>query len=188
MSARSLTLGVGGRRVRFPVIALVLGAVALLAVLWLAALLYASRDSGSLDSRVDAVGATVRCPICQVAIPLDDITNPQADQMRALIRTKLQQGLSEDQVRQYLVARYGAGILLAPQQQGFDALAWFVPLLVVAACAVALLLSIRRWGMAGGSAGRQADGLAGFDAAAQTAGEGGRYYEALLDRELAQRE
>jgi len=177
---------------RAPLIAVVAGAVVALAALWLVALTRPSADGGSLDSRAAAVGATVRCPICHQPIPLNDVTGSQADQMRALIRAKLRQGESEDAVRQDLAAVYGGDILLAPPQQGFDALAWFVPLLVVAACAVALLLSIRRWSdpspaSASGVSGPGPEGpWQGMDP--EGSGNGGaRRYEELLDRELRRR-
>ena len=170
-------------------------------VLWVAALTHQSRDSGSLDSPALAVGATVRCPICQQGIPLNDVANPQADGMRTLIHDELRQGLSEDQVRQYLAARYGASILLAPPQRGFDALVWFVPLLVVAGCAVGLLLSIRRWCMPlsrataapGAEEPGQSAGMPGPEGPWQGpdpegSGDGEmRRYQDLLDRELQRR-
>ncbi len=172
----------GGPRWRIPLTALVGGAVIVFVALWLAALTHQSGDSGSLDSRALAVGDTVRCPICQQGIPLNDVANPQADAMRAKIHDELRQGLSEDQVRQYLVAQYGPSILLAPPQQGFDALVWFVPLLVVAGCAVGLLLSIRRWStpLSRTTAAPGAEGPGSVDGEA-------RRYEDLLDRELQRR-
>ncbi len=191
----------GGPRRRIPLVALVGGAVIVFITLWLAALTHQSGDSGSLDSRALAVGATVRCPICQQGIPLNDVANPQADAMRTIIHDELRQGLSEDQVRQYLVARYGPSILLAPPQQGFDALAWFVPLLVVAGCAAGLLLSIRRWSTplsrttaAPGAEGPwRSAGMPGPEGPWQepdpegpASGEAQRY-EDLLDRELQRR-
>jgi cytochrome c-type biogenesis protein CcmH len=188
-------------RWHIPHVVLVSGVVILLVALWLAALTHQSGDSGSLDSRALAVGATVRCPICQQGIPLNDVANPQADAMRAKIHDELRQGLSESQVRQYLVAQYGPSILLAPPQQGFDALVWFVPLLVVASCAVGLLLSIRRWStpLSRATATPGADGpwpsagapgpegsWQGADPEGPVSGEA-RRYEDLLDRELQRR-
>jgi len=191
MSVLSVHARGGGLRRRIPLVALVGGAIIVFVALWLAALTHQSGDSGSLDSRALAVGATVRCPICQQGIPLNDVANPQADAMRAKIHDELRQGLSEDQVRQYLVAQYGPSILLAPPQQGFDALAWFVPLLVVAGCAVGLLLSIRRWStpLSGATAAPAGDGAwrsGNHDTEGPASGEAWRY-EDLLDRELQQR-
>ncbi len=149
------------------------------AAIWGVTLFRASPDGGSLEARVTAVGNTVRCPICKEPIPLNDIYNAQALQMRQFIRTELQRGVSEDGVRQELVEQYGPDILLAPPQHGFDLLVWLVPLGTVAACAVAVLLVIRRW--SGG-----APETAPLETPA-SGPESGRY-EQMLDRELAARE
>lgn len=158
---------------------LAVGVVAVVAALWLAALFAAPRDSGSLDARVNAVGATVRCPICKEPIPLNDVQNPEALQMRQFIRAELQAGLTEEQVRQQLALRYGRDILLAPPWQGFDLLIWVAPLVVVAACAVAVLLALRRWSGDGGS-----NPYAPVTLLEPSSPEL-RRYEELLDQELA---
>lgn len=166
----------GGR-----VAALALGAVVVVAALWLAALFRAPGDSGSLEARVTAVGATVRCPICKEPIPLNDVQNQEAMQMRQFIRTELQHGLTEDQVRQQLVLRYGRSILLAPPQQGFDLLVWVIPLAAVIGCAVAVVLALRRWSGTGSPAPY-------VPPSPQAASPELRRYEEVLDRELAARE
>ncbi len=201
MSAPSLAARGGPARRPVPLLALAIGAVALFGALWFGLLTWHSGDGGSLDARAYAVGATVRCPVCKEGIPLNDIANPYADQMRGRIRNELRQGLSEDQVRQGLVDSYGTSILLAPPQQGFGALAWFVPLLVVALCAVALLFLIRRWSLAPPAAtGAYAQvspavTLPGSEGPWQGKDPEGsvpmsdeaRRYEELLDRELRRR-
>jgi len=182
-------------------LAIGLGVVTLAAVLWLVALLRAPGDSGSLDARANAVGETVRCAACPQPISVNDEQNSVAQDERQLIRQLLQQGLSEEQVRQALVARYGPSILLAPPQQGFDWLIWLVPPVAIAACAAAVFLAARRW--ASGShtpeffganaigppapsdrAVAQASGAA-TTATPTAANPDLRRYEAMLDRELA---
>ncbi len=177
-------------------LAIGLGVVALAAVLWLAALLRAPGDSGSLDARANAVGETVRCAACPQPISVNDEQNSVAQDERTLIRQLLQQGLTEEQVRQALVARYGPSILLAPPQQGFDWLIWLVPPVAIAACAAAVFLAARRW--AGGSRGPEPFGGAAMSppapgdragaaatATPRAANPDLRRYEELLDRELA---
>jgi len=169
-------------RTRLPVVAVAI--VAVIALVWCITLFRAPAAGGSLDARVTAVGATVRCPICPEPIPLNDVQTAQAVQMRQFIRDQLRQGLSEDQVRQELVARYGTGILLAPPQRGFDLLAWVVPLCALVACAIAALLALRRWSSSGALPDDQLP-------AARPTGAGSpeaRRYEDQLDRELAARD
>jgi len=182
----------GGQRV----LAIGLGAVALMAVLWLVALLRVPADSGSLDARASAVGETVRCAACPQPISVNDEQNSVAQDERKLIRQLLQQGLTAEQVRQALVARYGPSILLAPPQQGFDWLIWLVPPVAIAACAAAVFLAARRW--AGGSHAPEFFGANAIGPPAPSDRAGApatvtptaanpdlRRYEAMLDRELA---
>jgi cytochrome c-type biogenesis protein CcmH/NrfF len=169
-----------------------LAAVSLVAALWMAALLPGGGDGGSLDldTRVMAVGATVRCPICPEPISVNDVQNTQALQMRQFIRGELKRGLSADQVRQELVVRYGATILLAPPQRGFDLLVWIVPLAVVSVCGVVLALAVRRWSRRMGpeSSLLSATQLDAQENQPLLAGPQIKRYEAILDRELAAKE
>jgi cytochrome c-type biogenesis protein CcmH len=167
-----------------------LAAVTLVAALWMATLSHGAGDGDSLDARVMAVGATVRCPICPEPIPVNDVQNAQALQMRQYIRGQLQRGLSADQVRQKLVENYGATILLAPPQRGFDLLVWIVPLVVVSVCGVALALAVRRWSR---PLGPESSPLLAQQPDAQASesllvGPQIKRYEAILDRELAAKE
>lgn len=70
---------------------------------------------------------------------------PSAPVLRAAIREKLAQGLSEDQVLKAMVADFGPVILAAPPAEGFNLTAWVMPF---AALLVGLWLAIvvvRRW-------------------------------------------
>ena len=167
-----------------------LAAVTLVAALWMATLSPAPGDRGSLDARVMAVGATVRCPICPEPIPVNDVQNEKALHLRQFIRSQLQRGLSADQVRQELVKLYGAKILLAPPQRGFDLLVWIVPLAVVSVCGVVLALAVRRWSR---GMGPESPALPAKQPDAQAnepllVGRQIKRYEAILDRELAVQE
>jgi cytochrome c-type biogenesis protein CcmH len=167
-----------------------LAAVTLVAALWMATLSPAPGDRGSLDARVMAVGATVRCPICPEPIPVNDVQNEKALHLRQFIRSQLQRGLSADQVRQELVKLYGPTILLAPPQRGFDLLVWIVPLAVVSVCGVVLALAVGRWSR---RMGPESSPLPATQPDAQASkpllvGPQIKRYEAILDRELAAQE
>jgi cytochrome c-type biogenesis protein CcmH len=169
-------------RTRLPLVAVAI--VAVIAIAWCIMLFRAPAEGGSLDARVTAVGGTVRCPICPEPIPLNDVQTAQAIQMRQFIRDQLRHGLSEDQVRQELVARYGTGILLAPPQGGFDLLAWVVPFGALVACAIAALVALRRWSSSGALPGDPSPPALPTGVGSPEA----QRYEELLDRELAARE
>ncbi len=171
------------RRVAPPIVA---GALALLAAVligaWAGVVALPGGSSGSLDARVNAIGATVRCPACPEPISVNDSQNPKAWDMRQYIRDRLQQGASAGQIRQELVARYGASILLAPPQQGFDALVWLVPLVAVVLAGAIALLTVRRWLQRTGTEPPLGVPVAPIE------GPEHQIYQDRLDRELAARE
>lgn len=156
--------------------------VALLAgliALWLVVLLRPSAESGSLDARAEAIGQTVRCPICAEPIPVNDQQNTKSVAMRAFIRRQLQQGYNGDQIRTQLAARYGPTILLAPPLSGFDLTAWLVPVVAFVVAAAAVGSAARRWIVPAPAPP--------LTAAIGPMDETARRYEELLDRELSRR-
>src|SRR5919199_6000291 len=66
-------------------------------------------------------------------------TSSQAEQWRELIRQKLAQGESKEQILQYFVDISGEGILAAPPKRGFALTAWLLPLFVVVNGAVLII-------------------------------------------------
>jgi cytochrome c-type biogenesis protein CcmH len=52
--------------------------------------------------------------------------------MKELIAQKLEAGESTEQIRAYFVAQYGDVVLGAPSTQGFNSLAWILPVLAAA--------------------------------------------------------
>ena len=178
MSARVFPRRQSSRR-PYGIAAAIVTVVAVVAIGWAVTLFTSPADSGSLAARTTAVGATVRCPICKYPIPLNDVGNAQAIQMRQFIHDRLAAGESEDQVRQDLAARYGANILLAPPQRGFDLLIWVVPLAALLACASLVLVAAWRWSR---------PSIAPMATPLAEPGPELRRYDEWLDGELAARE
>ncbi len=122
-----------------------MGVIVLAAALAIAvAFVRGSAAPQTLDDRVHAVAATIRCPVC-LNLSVADSPSPVAQEMRTQIRQELQAGSTPDQVRARFVAAYGQWILLAPPKQGLTWLAWLLPPLVVTGSGVAAALVIRRW-------------------------------------------
>src|SRR5262249_28315514 len=108
----------------------------------------AARAAGpqTLDQRVRAVASQIQCPVCH-GESVADSPSAIAAEMRSLIRQQLAQGMSEQQVLHYFRDRYGDGILETPPAQGFNALMWLGPLVVLIAgllLAAAALRAARR--------------------------------------------
>src|SRR5262245_14091438 len=72
-------------------------------------------------------------------------TSSQDEQWRELIRQKLTNGESKEQILQYFVDISGEAILAAPPKKGFALTAWLLPLFVVINGAVLIIALTRRW-------------------------------------------
>lgn len=110
-------------------------------------------EPATLDQRVHDVAGTLGCPACQ-AESVADSADPMAQGMRAVIRTRLAEGESPEQVQAYFVELYGEGILLEPPFAGSAALLWLAPLaaLTVGTGAALWLVARRRPGTGSESA------------------------------------
>jgi cytochrome c-type biogenesis protein CcmH len=72
-------------------------------------------------------------------------TSSQAEQWRELIRQKLAQGESKEQILRYFVDIGGEGLLAAPPKRGFALTAWLLPLFVIVNGAGLIVVLTRRW-------------------------------------------
>ena len=100
-------------------------------------------DDPALEARARAISAELRCLVCQNQ-SLDDSSAELAHDLRMLIRERLKTGDSDEQVRQFLVRRYGDFILLKPPLQPDTYLLWFGPLALLLLGAAGVALYLRR--------------------------------------------
>ena len=78
------------------------------------------------DDDVNAIARQLFCPVCENT-PLDVCPTQACAQWRALIREKLSQGWTADQIKQYFADQYGARVLAEPPQQGLNWLVYIIP-------------------------------------------------------------
>ena len=90
------------------------------------------------EAHARALFRDVRCLVCQ-SQSIDESDAPLAHDLRQLVRQQVAQGRTDDQIRAFLVSKYGQFVLLTPKTSLGNAILWLGPLLVVAAGAVALL-------------------------------------------------
>ena len=97
----------------------------------------------ALEARARALSSELRCMVCQNQ-SIDDSDAPLAHDIRVLIRQRIANGESNNDVRDYLVSRYGDFILLKPPLQPDTLLLWLVAPLTLSAGATVVVLARRR--------------------------------------------
>ena len=89
----------------------------------------------------------LRCPMCQNET-LADSNAPIARDLRNQIFKLMQQGKSDDEIKQYLVDRYSDFVLYDPPVKSSTLLLWFGPLAILLAGAAVVVVTVRRRGRA----------------------------------------
>jgi len=97
----------------------------------------------ALEARAVAIGATLRCLVCQNE-SIEDSNAGLAHDIRVLLRKLLFQGDTDDQARQAIVARYGEFVLLKPPVQPATYILWFGPIAMLALGFACIVLWLRR--------------------------------------------
>ena len=87
--------------------------------------------------------AELVCPTCKTT--LDQSDAPVARRMKQIIRERIAQGATEEEIKAELVADFGRGVLAEPPKSGFDLLAWALPLAGLAIGAAAVGIVAWRW-------------------------------------------
>lgn len=82
-----------------------------------------------LESRARAISSEVRCLVCQNE-SIDSSNAELAKDLRLIVRERLVAGDSDQQVFDYLVARYGDFVLLRPPVRPETYVLWFGPAVV----------------------------------------------------------
>ncbi|MBL6615606.1 MAG: cytochrome c-type biogenesis protein CcmH [Reyranella sp.] len=102
----------------------------------------------ALEARAREIGQALRCVVCQNQ-SIDDSAAEVARDMRRTVRERLVAGASNDQVFDYMVARYGDYVLLKPPfKLGTLALWLGAPLVLLVAASAIMLAALRRRALA----------------------------------------
>ena len=102
-----------------------------LLALALAAGLAAARADPALEKRVTGLAHELRCLVCQNQT-LAESNAPLAVDLRNQIREQLQEGASEQDVLDFMVARYGDFVLYRPPFKATTLALWLGPFLLLA--------------------------------------------------------
>jgi cytochrome c-type biogenesis protein CcmH len=83
-----------------------------------------------LEARLKAMSHELRCLVCQNQT-LSDSNAPLAEDLRKEIRAQMREGKTDQEVIDYLVARYGDFVRYRPPVNNSTALLWFGPFLIL---------------------------------------------------------
>ena len=83
------------------------------------------------EARARALSRELRCLVCQNE-SIDDSNADLAADLRRLVRQRIAAGDGDEQVKRYLVARYGEFVLLKPPVEPATYLLWLGPPAVLA--------------------------------------------------------
>ena len=96
----------------------------------------------SREERAQSIDKSLICPVCP-GETIDQAQVELAQQMRAIVRERLADGWSREQILQFFVDRYGESVLASPPKEGFNLAVWVVPPATVAGAVILLTLVIR---------------------------------------------
>lgn len=150
---------------------------ALLVVMMAAHVVASAHADPALDARLKLLEEELRCLVCQNQ-SLADSNAPLAEDLRREVRELAATGKSDDEIKQFLVARYGDFVLYRPPVKSTTWLLWFGPLVLLGTGIVVWWQIARRRPRRDAPDGPNAD--AGANAAADADG-GLAKARALLD-------
>jgi cytochrome c-type biogenesis protein CcmH len=99
-------------------------------------------DDPALEARARTLSLEFRCLVCQNQ-SIDDSNAELARDLRLLVRERLVQGDSDEDVIEYVVSRYGEFVLLKPRFSMQTVLLWGAPVAIFLIGAAVMLISSR---------------------------------------------
>lgn len=96
-----------------------------------------------IDDQVREISHALMCPVCR-GQTVDESNSELAKDMREVIKRKLQQGESKEEIMAYFVERYGERILGAPPVKGTNWLIWLLPGIALMAGGTGIAVFLRR--------------------------------------------
>jgi cytochrome c-type biogenesis protein CcmH len=98
-----------------------------------------------LEARARHISEGLRCLVCQNQ-SIDDSEAPLAKDLRLLVRDRLKAGDSDQQIIDYIVARYGEFVLLKPRFAPNTLILWLATPALFLAALFAIFAAYRRRG------------------------------------------
>jgi cytochrome c-type biogenesis protein CcmH len=100
-------------------------------------------DNPQVESRLKALAIELRCLVCQNQT-LADSNAPLAEDLRREVREMIAKNMSDQEIIDFLVARYGDFVRYRPPLKATTSLLWLGPFLLLVVGATTLVLALRR--------------------------------------------
>ncbi|MCY4261911.1 MAG: cytochrome c-type biogenesis protein CcmH [Candidatus Dadabacteria bacterium] len=98
-------------------------------------------NADTLEDQIVEISGELMCPVCEGQSVAE--SNAQlARDMRAVIKTKLIEGKSKEEIVDYFISSYGETILASPSPRGFGFILWLLPILSIIIGTVIILRTI----------------------------------------------
>jgi len=97
----------------------------------------------AFEARARTISEGLRCLVCQNQ-SIDDSEAPLAKDLRLLVRERLKAGDSNEQIVDFIVARYGEFVLLKPRFETHTLVLWLATPAVFLVALLIIALSYRR--------------------------------------------
>lgn len=112
-------------------------------IMFVPSLTVSAQESTPSDDDVNRIADELYCPVCE-NVPLDECPTEACQQWRDLIRQRLAEGWSDQEIKTYFVEQYGDRVLGEPPRRGLNWLLYILPPLVIVFGLVLLILKLRR--------------------------------------------
>lgn len=100
-------------------------------------------DDPAVEARLKHLAVELRCLVCQNQT-LADSNAPLAEDLRREVREMIAKDMSDKEIIDFLVARYGDFVLYRPPLKTTTTLLWVGPFVLLTVGATALVIALRR--------------------------------------------
>jgi cytochrome c-type biogenesis protein CcmH len=114
--------------------------------------------AAALDSKAADIAAMLRCPVCRGQSVVES-NSSIAQEMQSVIRERLGEGQTEEEILAYFVGSYGDWIILKPRAIGLNLLVYVLPVVALVLGGIWLATRLRKWSANGSETPATSAGL-----------------------------